>query len=103
LEELERLEGLVRAARSKSFAPSARHSRGWDRCLITSRGDPPGRRRQGSAALLLAASARLYSALLVFYPKAFRQRYVAEMRRDFFELLWEGLQEGGSKELLRVG
>jgi hypothetical protein len=94
LEEVERLEGLVRAARSKSFAPSARHSRGWDRCLITSRGDPPGRRRRGSAALLLAASARLYSALLVFYPKAFRQRYAAEMRRDFFELLWEGLQEG---------
>ena len=57
----------------------------------------------GECALLLAASARLYSALLVFYPKAFRQRYVAEMRRDFFELLWEGLQEGGSKELLRVG
>jgi hypothetical protein len=47
--------------------------------------------------------ARGSTALLVFYPKAFRQRYVAEMRRDFFELLWEGLQEGGSKELLRVG
>jgi hypothetical protein len=74
LEEVERLEGLVRAARSMSFAPSARHSGGWDRCLISSRGDPPGRRRRGSAALLLAASARLYSALLVFYPKAFRQR-----------------------------
>jgi hypothetical protein len=47
--------------------------------------------------------ARLYSALLVFYPKAFRQRYAAEMRTDFFELLWEGLQEGGSKEFVRVG
>jgi hypothetical protein len=47
--------------------------------MITFRGGPPGRRR-GSAALLLAASARLYSALLVFYPKAFRQRYAAEMR-----------------------
>ena len=63
---------------------------------MRSRGAPSGPRRRGSAALLLAASARLYSALLVFYPKAFRQRYVAEMRRDFFELLWEGLQEGGS-------
>jgi hypothetical protein len=91
--EVERLEGLVRAASSKSFAPSARHSGGWDRCLITSRGDPPGRRRRGSAALLLAASAALQRAAGVL-PEAFRQRYAAEMRSDFFEHVWEGLQEG---------
>jgi capsular polysaccharide biosynthesis protein len=52
--------------------------------------------------LLLAASARLYSALLVLYPKAFRRRYSEEMRRDFSELLREGLEEGGAKELVRV-
>jgi hypothetical protein len=39
----------------------------------------------------------------VFYPKAFRQRYTAEMRRDFFELLWEGLQEGGRRSSLEWG
>jgi capsular polysaccharide biosynthesis protein len=52
--------------------------------------------------LLLAALARLYGALLVLYPKAFRCRYEAEMRRDFFELLREGLKEGGAAELVRV-
>ncbi len=71
---------------------------------MNSRGGPPGRRhRRGSAALLLlAASARLYSALLVLYPKAFRRRYGAEMRRDFRELMREGLEEGGARELVRV-
>jgi hypothetical protein len=61
------------------------------------RNGPPGPRRRGSAALLmllLAASAWLYGALLVLYPKAFRRRYSEEMRRDFSELLREGLQEG---------
>jgi hypothetical protein len=52
--------------------------------------------------LLFAASARLYSALLVLYPEAFRRRYSEEMRRDFSELLREGLEEGGAKELVRV-
>jgi capsular polysaccharide biosynthesis protein len=68
------------------------------------RGGPPGRRR-GSAFLLhllLAALVRLYGALLVLYPKAFRRRYGAEMRRDFSELMREGLEEGGAKELVRV-
>jgi hypothetical protein len=61
-------------------------------------------RRLESAFLLnlLAASAWLYGALLVLYPKAFRRRYEAEMRRDFRELSREGLQEGGSSELMRV-
>jgi len=44
--------------------------------------------------LLLAACGRLYGALLVLYPKAFRRRYEAEMRRDFRELMREGLEEG---------
>ena len=55
----------------------------------------PGPRRWGSAALvllLLAACARLYGALLVLYPNAFRRRYSEEMRRDFRELMLEGLQ-----------
>ena len=71
------------------------------------RGDPPvHRHRRGGAFLLLlllvAASARLYGALLVLYPKAFRRRYAAQMRRDFRELLREGLQEGGATKLVRV-
>jgi capsular polysaccharide biosynthesis protein len=45
---------------------------------------------------------RLYGALLVLYPKAFRRRYSEEMRRDFRELLREGLEEGGATELVRV-
>ena len=52
--------------------------------------------------LLVAASARLYEALLVLYPRAFRRRYGAEMRRDFRELSREGLAEGGATELARV-
>ena len=66
------------------------------------RGD---RHRRGSAALLLlllAASAWLYGALLVLYPKAFRRRYGAQMQRDFRELSREGLEEGGATELVRV-
>jgi hypothetical protein len=72
---------------------------------MISRNGPPGPRRRGSAALLmllLAACGRLYSALLVLYPKAFRRRYSEEMRRDFSELLREGLEEGGAKELVKV-
>jgi hypothetical protein len=71
---------------------------------MISRGGPPGPRRRRSAALLLllAASAWLYGALLVLYPEAFRRRYSEEMRRDFRELLREGLEEGGAKELVRV-
>jgi hypothetical protein len=63
---------------------------------MISRIGPSGPRRRGSAALLLlllAGRARLYGALLVLYPEAFRRRYAAEMRRDFSELLREGLQE----------
>jgi capsular polysaccharide biosynthesis protein len=45
---------------------------------------------------------RLYGALLALYPEAFRRRYEAEMRRDFRELMLEGLQEGGAKELVRL-
>ena len=69
---------------------------------MISRGGPPGSRRRGSAALLIAASVQLYGALLVLYPKAFRRRYSEEMRRDFRELLREGLEEGGATELVRV-
>jgi len=60
-----------------------------------------GDRRRGSA-LLLSASAQLYGALLALYPRAFRHRYAAEMRRDFCELSREGLEEGGGTELARV-
>jgi hypothetical protein len=49
----------------------------------------------GRGEHLLAVLARLYGALLVLYPKAFRRRYSAEMRRDFRELMREGLEEGG--------
>jgi len=71
---------------------------------MRSRGAPSGPRRRGSAALLLllAASGRLYGLLLVLYPKAFRRRYGAQMRRDFRELSREGLEEGGATELVRV-
>jgi capsular polysaccharide biosynthesis protein len=45
---------------------------------------------------------RLNSVLLVLYPKAFRRRYSEEIRRDFRELTLEGLQEGGTTELVGV-
>jgi capsular polysaccharide biosynthesis protein len=45
---------------------------------------------------------RLYGALLVLYPKAFRRRYEAEMRRDFSELLREELEEEDASGLVRV-
>ncbi len=64
-------------------------------------GGPPGSRHRTSA-LILAVGVRLYGALLVLYPKAFRRRYSEEMRRDFRELMREGLEEGGAKELVRV-
>ena len=60
-----------------------------------------GGRRRG-AALLLAASERLYGALLALYPRHFRRRYAAEMRRDFRDLSREGLKEGGGRELAGV-
>src|SRR5215218_11277203 len=66
------------------------------------RGRGERHRRVSAALLLLAASAWLYGALLVLYPKAFRHRYAAQMRRDFRELLREGLEEGGATELVRV-
>lgn len=63
-------------------------------------GGQGGRRRR--VALLLAASVRLYGALLVLYPKNFRRRYSSEMRRDFEDLSREGIEEGGGTELARV-
>jgi capsular polysaccharide biosynthesis protein len=68
---------------------------------MASRGGGRGDSRQGEG-LLLAASWRLYGALLALYPKAFRRRYAAEMRRDFADLSREGLEEGGGAELARV-
>ena len=59
-------------------------------------------RRRRATMLLLAASERLYGALLALYPEAFRGRYAAEMRRDFRALSREGLEEGGGTELARV-
>jgi hypothetical protein len=69
---------------------------------MTSRNETDGNRRRRGADLLLAASARLYGALLLLYPKAFRRRYAREMERDFKELSQEGLEEGGGLELARV-
>src|SRR5215212_7205672 len=54
------------------------------------------------SALLLVDSARIYGVLLVLYPKAFRRCYAAEKRRDFLELMREGLQEGGATKMMRV-
>jgi len=54
------------------------------------------------SALLLVDSARIYGVLLVLYPNAFRRCYAAEMRRDFLELMREGLQEGGATKMMRV-
>ena len=59
-------------------------------------------RRRWVTLLLLAAAERLYGALLVLYPEAFRRRYAAEMRRDFRELSREGLQEGSGVGLARA-
>ncbi len=59
--------------------------------------DQGNRHRRSGTDLLLAASERLYGALLALYPKAFRRRYASEMRRDFRELLREGLQEGAGR------
>src|SRR5215216_3911239 len=56
----------------------------------------------GRGEHLLAVLARLYGALLVLYPEAFRRRYEAEMRRDFRELMREVLEEGGTTELMRM-
>jgi capsular polysaccharide biosynthesis protein len=68
---------------------------------MASRGGGRRDHRHG-VALLLAASERLYSALLALYPKVFRSRYASEMRRDFGNLSREGLDEGGATELARV-
>ena len=59
-------------------------------------------RRRRVPILLLAAAERLYGALLMLYPGAFRRRYAGEMRRDFHELSREGLTHGGAAELARV-
>jgi hypothetical protein len=65
-------------------------------------GDEDRRDRRRGTALILAASARLYGALLALYPEAFKRRYASEMRRDFRELSREGLEEGGGTELAKV-
>jgi capsular polysaccharide biosynthesis protein len=58
--------------------------------------------RRRAVLLLLAVSELMYGALLALYPRAFRQRYAEEMRRDFADLSREGLEEGGAAELARV-
>jgi hypothetical protein len=58
--------------------------------------------RRRATILLLAASERLYGALLALYPRAFQRRYASEMRRDFRELSREGLEEGGGTELAGI-
>ena len=68
---------------------------------MTPGGQGPGDRRR-VVPLLLVALERLYGALLVLYPRAFRRRYAEEMRRDFGELSREGLEEGGGKGLVGV-
>ena len=65
------------------------------------RGGDRGDRRRGGG-LLLAASERLYGALLALYPEAFRRRYASEMRRDFRDLSREALEEGGGAELAKA-
>ena len=55
-----------------------------------------GREDRRLADLLLAAPELIYGALLALYPRAFRQRYAEEMRRDFADLSREGLEEGGA-------
>ena len=68
---------------------------------MDSGGGTQDRARRGTD-LLLAASQRMYGALLILYPRAFRERYAEEMRRDFADLSREGLEEGDGTELLRV-
>jgi hypothetical protein len=68
---------------------------------MTSRSGPPGRRRGVLPSCFSSLLPRLNSALPELYPNAFRRRYSEEMRRDFRELMLEGLQEG-TTELVRV-
>ena len=60
---------------------------------------PGGGGREGRrlADLLLAASELIYGARLALYPRAFRQRYAEERRRDFRDLSREGLEEGAGR------
>ena len=58
-------------------------------------------RRRGRFLVLLVC-AWFYGALLFLYPKSFRLRYAAELRRDFFGLSREALREGGVLGVLRV-
>ena len=66
------------------------------------RDEDQGNRHRRGTGFLLVVSQRLYGALLALYPKAFRRRYAAEMRRDFADLSREALEEGGEAELVRV-
>ena len=52
--------------------------------------------------LVLLVIAWFYGALLFLYPKSFRLRYSAELRRDFFGLSREALREVGILGVLRV-
>src|ERR687894_564641 len=58
--------------------------------------------RHRARFLVLLVFAWFYGALLLLYPKSFRLRYSAELRRDFFGLSREALQEGGYLGLARV-
>jgi hypothetical protein len=58
-------------------------------------------RRRGRFLVLLVC-AWFYGTLLFLYPKSFRLRYSAELRRDFFGLSREALREGGILGVVRV-
>jgi capsular polysaccharide biosynthesis protein len=66
------------------------------------RDEDQGNRHRRGTVFLLVASQRLYGALLPLYPKSFRRRYAAEMRRDFADLSREALEVGGGAELVRL-
>ena len=58
--------------------------------------------RRRARFLVLLVFAWFYGALLFLYPKSFRLRYSAELRRDFFNLSREALREGGVLGVARV-
>jgi hypothetical protein len=58
--------------------------------------------RRRARFLVLLVFAWFYGALLFLYPKSFRLRYSAELRRDFFSLSREALREGGILGVVRV-
>ena len=58
--------------------------------------------RRRARFLVLLIFAWFYGALLFLYPKSFRLRYSAELRRDIFGLSREALREGGILGVVRV-